>query len=182
MGRTIISILGLASVLLATNTLAQGPDRAWSLDIGSSSSNAARGHEELDIYRIGLQWDWKRTLWQGDSASLGGYWEASVNFWGADHDDVTAAAVSPVFVLSFGDRSAGFRPYVEAGVGLSILSDDVAGGRLLGSSWQFEDRIGFGLASDRWDIHYRYMHYSNGDIDKPNQGVDAHVIGVSVSY
>lgn len=177
-----ITILAVAAVLICPPSIAQERGRAWSLDVGRSSSNTARGHGELDIYRLGLQWDFKRTFWEGDSARLGGYWEASVNFWGADQDDVTAVALSPVFVLTFGNNPGGSRPYIEAGVGLAILSDDVAGGRMLGSSWQFEDRIGFGVASDRWDVHYRYMHYSNGDIDKPNQGVDAHVIGISLSY
>jgi len=182
MRQSIITLMAVAAALACLPAAAGERGRAWSFDAGRSSADAARGHAELDIYRVGLQWDFGRTLWQGDRARLGGYWEASVNHWGGDRDDVTAVAVSPVFVLSFGDPSAGYSPYVEAGVGLSVLSDDVAGGRLLGSSWQFEDRIGFGIASDRYDVHYRYMHYSNGDIDKPNQGVDAHVVGISVAY
>jgi len=157
-------------------------DTSISFDIGRSSSSASRGHDELDIYRLGLQWDFNKTLWQGQNSSLGGYFEASVNRWNSSIDDVTSVAFSPVFVLEFNPRASGFRPYIEAGIGVALLSEKRAGGRQLGSSWQFEDRIGFGMASDKYDFHYRYMHYSNADIEEPNQGIDAHVIGISIRY
>ena len=31
-------------------------------------------------------------------------------------------------------------------------------------------------------LTYKYMHYSNGGIDKPNNGIDAHVIGMTFRY
>lgn len=167
---------------LPLSLMAEVRKRSVSIDIGQSDSNISRGHDELDIYRLGLQWDFKKNLWQGQRNSIGGYFEASVNRWDSATDNVTAIALSPVFVLQFGQNSSGYRPYIEAGVGLALLSEEGAGGRQLGSSWQFEDRIGFGLASERFDFHYRYMHYSNGDIEEPNQGIDAHVIGISISY
>ena len=173
---------GLMFLFLSVDVHAEERVKSVSFDIGRSSSNLGRGHAELDIYRLGLQWDFRKTLWQGERSSLGGYFEASLNRWDGQFESVTAAAFSPVFVLEFGDESNRFRPYIEAGIGVAILSDDRAGGRRLGSSWQFEDRIGFGFASDKYDFHYRYMHYSNADIEKPNQGLDAHVIGLSITY
>ncbi|NNL96449.1 MAG: acyloxyacyl hydrolase [Xanthomonadales bacterium] len=179
-----ISVQLLCAMMLLSPGALSAEERKKSvfLDIGRSNANATRGHEELDIYRLGVQWDFKTTFWQSRDSKLSGYFEASVNRWDSRVDDVTAIAFSPVFVLEFKQASSGFRPYIEAGVGVALLSEKRAGGRGLGSSWQFEDRIGFGFASDKYDFHYRYMHYSNADIEKPNQGIDAHVIGVSISY
>ena len=176
-----ISVLFLVFFLISSHSaIAQDSGRYLVFDIGQSSSNMARGHSEFDVYRMGVQKEFKRTFWQGDSAQLSGYWEGSFNYWNADGGNEYALALSPVFVLSFGEGE--YRPFVEAGVGLAIMSDDVIGGRRMGSSWQFEDRIGFGVKSDRVGFHYRYMHYSNGDIEKPNQGIDAHVIGMTYHF
>jgi lipid A 3-O-deacylase len=173
-------LLLFLSLLASPAAFSQDSNRYLVFDIGQSSSNAFRGHAEFDVYRIGVQREFKRTFWQGDSARLSGYWEGSINYWSADRGNEYAVALSPVFVLSFGEGV--YRPFIEAGVGLALLSDDVIAGRQMGSSWQFEDRIGFGMKSDRLGFHYRYMHYSNGDIEKPNQGIDAHVIGMTYLF
>ena len=173
-------LLFAISLLASPVVFAQNTDQAFVFDLGRSASNVSRGHAEFDVYRTGIQRAFKRTFWQGDSANLSGYWEGSLNYWSAPGDDVYALAVSPVFVLSFGEGE--YRPFIEAGVGLALLSDDVVGGRQMGSSWQFEDRIGFGIRSDTLGFHYRYMHYSNGDIEDPNQGIDAHVIGMTYRF
>lgn len=179
--RIITSVLALA-FLISPCAFAQDNDRTFVFDLGRSPSNSSRGHSEFDLYRVGRQWEFKRVLWQGESSNLSGYFEGSLNYWSADRDDIFALAFSPVFVLSFADKGAGYHPFIEAGIGLAILSDDRIGGRNLGSSWQFEDRIGFGIRSERLGFHYRYMHYSNGDISKPNQGIDAHVIGMTYRF
>jgi len=182
MTKKFITILVILVLATSPRAFAQESDKVFVFDFGNSSSNASRGHSDLDIFRVGRQWEFKRTFWQGDSARVSGYWEGSLNYWSADRDDVFAVALSPVFVLSFGEDDGNYHPFIEAGVGLALLSDDRVGGRLMGSSWQFEDRIGFGLRSQRLGFHYRYMHYSNGDLSKPNQGLDAHVIGMTYSF
>jgi lipid A 3-O-deacylase len=160
---------------------ASEPGRFIVMDIGRSDTGFYQGHTEFDLYRLGVRRDFRRTFWTGEKARLGGYWEASANYWNGDGDDVFAAALSPVFVLSFGN-GAGYRPYLEAGIGVALLSDHRIAGRELSTTFQFEDRIGFGLRGERFDIHYRFMHYSNGGIEKPNNGVDAHVVGFAVRF
>jgi lipid A 3-O-deacylase len=105
-----------------------------------------------------------------------------MNYWDASGDEVFAVALSPVFVLSFGGDDSGYHPYIEGGIGAALLSDHAIAGRQLSTTFQFEDRIGFGVRSDRFDFHYRYMHYSNGGIEKPNNGIDAHLIGMAFKY
>lgn len=176
------AFLAVLTLTFSTAVSAWENDGTLVFDIGMSSSNAQRGYSEFDVYRIGRQWNFKHTLWQGESASLGGYYEGSLNYWRADQDTIFAIAFSPVFVLMFGNNDGGYRPFIEVGVGLALLSDDLVAGRRMGSYWQFEDRIGFGFRSDRMGFHYRYMHYSNGGLSKPNQGIDAHVIGMIYSF
>jgi lipid A 3-O-deacylase len=180
--RIIFATFVILTGLFCTSAIAQDDSRTFVFDVGRSSSNASRGHSEFDIYRVGVQKAFKRTFWEGSNSRLSGYWEGSLNYWSAEPDDVFAVALSPVFVLSFGEDNGGYHPFIEAGVGLAILSDDVIGGRQMGSSWQFEDRIGFGIKSDKLGFHYRYMHYSNGDLSKPNQGIDAHVLGMTYRF
>ncbi|MDX1460958.1 MAG: acyloxyacyl hydrolase [Xanthomonadales bacterium] len=180
--KRLLTLLTLSLLACCTGAAADERERSLTLDVGRSSSDSGRGHAELDIYRVGHRWGFKKTLWQGDSSRIGGYYEASLNRWNGPLDDITAVAFSPVFVWSFGESAGRAQPYIEAGIGVAFLDDKSVGGRQLGSSWQFEDRIGFGLKFERWDIHYRYMHYSNADLEKPNQGIDAHVIGISYAY
>ena len=175
-------ILAALAMLACGTTYAEDPGRAFVVDIGKSTTNRIRGHTEFDVYRLGVQQEFSRVFWAGERSRLSGYWEASLNYWNASGDDVIAAALSPVFVLSFGEDDGRYHPYIEAGIGVALLSDDTIAGRQLSTSFQFEDRIGFGLRSDRFDIHYRYMHYSNGGIEKPNNGIDAHIVGVAFSF
>jgi lipid A 3-O-deacylase len=182
MSRKIVTSILTLLMLASPSLFAQDSEKTFVFDLGRSSLNASRGHSEFDIYRIGMQREFKRTFWQGKNSSLSGYWEGSVNYWRADADDVFAVALSPVFVLSFGEDDGNYRPFIELGVGLALLSDDVVAGRQMGSSWQFEDRIGFGIKSEKMGFHYRYMHYSNGDLSKPNQGIDAHVVGMTYRF
>ncbi len=182
MFQKLCSSLAILTLLGSPCALAQEEGRAFFFDLGRSSSNVSRGHSEFDIYRFGMQWDFKHTLWQGKSSRLSGYYEGSINYWNAERDDVFAVALSPVFVLTFGNNKGNYRPFVEAGIGLAVLSEGLVGGRQMGSSWQFENRIGFGVRSDRLGFHYRYMRYSNGDLSKPNQGIDAHVLGLTYRF
>ncbi len=171
-------VLILLLVLSCGPALAQPPGRAVAIDYGESDTTRA----DFDVYRLGLQRDFKRVFWQGERARLTGYWEASVNYWDEPGDEIFAVALSPVFVLFFRGENARYQPYIEGGIGVSLLSDHRIGGRELSTHFQFEDRLGFGVRTEKWGIHYKYMHYSNGGIDKPNNGIDAHVIGMTFRY
>ena len=105
-----------------------------------------------------------------------------MNYWDARDTEIYALAFSPVFVLFWNQGEGAFRPYLEAGVGGALLSDTKIAGRDLSTHFQFENRFGAGIRSDRLDFHIRYMHYSNGSIKQPNHGVDAFVLGLVKSF
>lgn len=178
--RTVI----LAIVLTAFSGLAaaEGGWRLAAVDFGTSTSKSVRGHTEFDIYRLGLQREFQRVFFENSRVTLGGYFEASVNYWDADDEDVYAVAFSPVFALYWTGGNLRFRPYLELGIGAALISDTAFAGRELSTTFQFEDRLGIGIRSPRFDLHYRFMHYSNGGIDKPNNGFDAHVIGLAFGF
>ena len=72
----------LAVLLLTPQTVfAQERERSLALDAGRSSANSGRGHAELDVYRLAHRWGFTKTLWEGESSRIGGYWEASLNRW-----------------------------------------------------------------------------------------------------
>ncbi|MGI9291646.1 MAG: acyloxyacyl hydrolase, partial [Gammaproteobacteria bacterium] len=98
------------SLLASPVAFSQDSSRYFVFDVGQSSSNVFRGHSEFDVYRMGVQKEFKRTFWQGDSAKLGGYWEGSLNYWNANRSNEYAVALSPVFVLSFGEGE--YRPFI----------------------------------------------------------------------
>ena len=173
-------ILTACLVLLTAAVAADEPLQYFSTDVGRSRDQQIRQFGEFDLYRIGVQRDFAKPLLQGEKVSLSGYFEASLNHWRGDRDDMIAVAFSPVFVVFFGGGK--YRPYVEGSIGAALLSETEMEGRILSSHYQFENRLGIGLRSRNFDIHLRYMHYSNGGLDTPNNGVDSAVFGVAFNF
>lgn len=152
------------------------------VDVGRSRVNEALGRTEVDIYRLGLQRGFQNPLWQGQRTRLDVYLEASVSHWDGDDTDLTAVALSPVFRLSWPLGPGQYETYLEGGIGAAFLSRTEIAGREFSTTFQFEDRLGIGVRGERIDLHYRFMHYSNGGLEKPNNGIDFHVIGLAVQF
>jgi len=102
--------------------------------------------------------------------------EAAVNYWENSNnhaDNIAALTVSPV--LSW-QLSEGSRPlFLEAGIGASLIDDKQIGDRGLSTTFQFEDRIALSWqysVKSLARLTFGYTHYSNADLDKPNDGLD----------
>jgi lipid A 3-O-deacylase len=151
---------------------------AIAIDIGE-------GNNGIDIYRLGWQRDfshWLENRW----IPLSGYFEASVNYWRGSKrersgNDIFAIAFSPVFAFRF-CRDCKYTPYVEAGIGAAVLFDTIIDNRDMSSTLQFEDRIGVGIKLGDFDIHVRYMHYSNAGLSRPNDGIDIFLAGLAYKF
>jgi lipid A 3-O-deacylase len=52
----------------------------------------------------------------------------------------------------------------------------------LGSSFQFEDRLGFGVRFADQEIGLRAVHYSNAGLKQPNDGSEAYTLHYRVSF
>lgn len=177
-------LLALASTAVAAET---GISTAW----GTSS-------DDSNALRVSLTKPWQRRWFDGGSAHLTGYWEASIARFENDvphvpADDGTAhlwnVAIAPVLRLQFtpswstreGRSGRFFAPFMDLGAGLSFMSDrefrtGKQRSRPLGSYFQFEDRGAVGVRIGRWEIAYQRMHYSNLNLASDNHGIDAHLL------
>ncbi|MET1078346.1 MAG: acyloxyacyl hydrolase [Pseudomonas sp.] len=160
----LFSCAALAALLLG----AVGGAQAMDLTVGAGQSS-----ESTTVARIGLQFDWGTSWWQSDTGRLTGYWDAGYTYWDGESGSTNhSLAFAPVFVYEFAGDAV--RPYLEAGIGVAAFADTTLEGRELGSSFQFEDRIGAGLRFGQdQEVGLRAIHYSNAGLKEPNDGIES---------
>lgn len=163
-----------SACLIAVSVHAEGDTFLDSFSLGVGESR-----NQCDIYRLGLRKDSSSRWLSNDTGWLSMYYEASLNDWNKGAESVYGAACSPVFVYYFGAKESVVNPYVEAGIGVACISETELGGRHFSTAFQFEDRIGAGVRMKRADFSIRYMHYSNGSLVEPNDGIDIFIITAS---
>ena len=153
----------------------------YAFDGMSLGMGKARG--SIDIYHIGFQKQFGSNLFKSRAGYLSGYHEISLNYCEHGRESIKQAAYSPVFTYVFAGLTNIMSSYVEAGIGISYLSDKTISGRDLSTHFQFEDRIGVGLKIGQrhtHDLNIRYVHYSNASIKQPNDGID--MVMISYAY
>ena len=74
-------------------------------------------------------------------------------------------------------KSAGYiRPFIEAGVGVRLLSHTrITENFSVGGVFQFADMVGVGAifgAHQNYQAGFRFQHLSNGGIKEPNPGIN----------
>ncbi|PTS86671.1 acyloxyacyl hydrolase [Pseudomonas sp. HMWF032] len=132
-------------------------------------------------YRLGTQFDFNQSWFASDVGRLTGYWDAAYTYWDGDETSSNhSLSLSPVFVYEFaGGR---FIPYLEAGIGIAAFSSTELEDNDLGSSFQFEDRIGFGVRFAGQEVGVRALHYSNAGLKQPNDGVETYSLHYRMSF
>ena len=66
---------------------------------------------------------------------------------------------------------------VEAGIGVAAFAHTKYESNDMGSAFQFEDRIGFGLRfAGGHEVGIRAIHYSNAGLKEPNDGVESYAL------
>lgn len=130
-------------------------------------------HDDVRMWRAGLQWKWERRWWRGGRWELGGYWDLAAGGWRNGEQTIYDLGLTPVFRL---EGTAPGSPYLEAAIGFHLLSDlQIDYDRSFSTRFQFGDHVGAGLRfgpRDRYDVSLRLQHLSNGGIRKPNPGID----------
>jgi hypothetical protein len=137
--------------------------------------------------RIAVQWDWKRRWFEGDAWHLGGHWDLGLGYWHKSappgfNENITELGLTPAFRLQRNDLKG---PYVEAAVGFHVLSRTSLAGRRFSTKVQFGEHLGIGYRLGKrgeFDVSFRYQHISNGDIKKPNDGIDFHQIRLQYHF
>jgi lipid A 3-O-deacylase len=127
-------------------------------------------------YRLGMQFDWDKSWLQSDVGRLTGYWSGAYTYWEADKtSNNNSLSFSPVFVYEFAGQTV--KPYVEAGIGVAFFSHTKLDDSRMGESFQFEDRIGFGVRfAGGHEVGIRATHYSNAGINDWNDGVESYAL------
>jgi lipid A 3-O-deacylase len=145
---------------IAPSTRKNGVFTACLLALSSMLANSANANQfglqfvggvaDHDVRKaeMGFVWDPGLTWWE-----IGGYHftvvgEGHVAYWDirehpASHPNIWEFGLTPV--LRFVKSSGSFRPYIEAGVGVRLLSHvDETPDRSVSSSFQFADMVGLG--------------------------------------
>ncbi|HUE93190.1 acyloxyacyl hydrolase [Pseudomonas sp.] len=165
--------------LAAFAALALGPVSA--LQAADLSVAVGQTGDSTMTYRLGTQFDFNRSWFASDVGRLTGYWDAAYTYWDGDKTASNhSLSLSPVFVYEFaGER---FKPYIEAGIGIAAFSSTEMEDNDLGSSFQFEDRIGFGVRFAGQEVGVRALHYSNAGLKQPNDGVESYSLHYRMSF
>lgn len=154
-----------------------------SLSVQAADFTAAVGQsgDSNMVYRLGAQWNWDKSWMQTDVGRLTGYWDAGYTYWDGDETSSNhSLSFTPVFVYEFAGETV--KPYIEAGIGVAFFESTELEDNDLGSSFQFEDRLGVGLRFSGQEVGIRAVHYSNAGLEQPNDGVEAFTLHYRQSF
>jgi lipid A 3-O-deacylase len=166
----------LRAALFCALVLGSLPARAGSFGIQLAGGVADHGIRKGDL---GLAWNPGLSGW-----AIGGYHfalvgEAHVGYWdifesGASHPNIWEFGLTPM--VRFIRSSGWLRPYIEAGIGLRMLSHvRETSERTFSSSFQFADTVGVGAAfgaHQQYLAGLRFQHVSNAGLERPNPGAN----------
>ncbi|UVJ44798.1 acyloxyacyl hydrolase [Pseudomonas sp. LS1212] len=163
----LLGLAALAVISLGQSLTVQAADVSFS--VGQTA-------ESTMTYRLGLQSNWDASWWQTSVGRITGYWDGAYTYWDGDETSSNhSLSFAPVFVYEFAGES--IKPYIEIGVGVAAFSSTEVESNELGSSFQFEDRIGLGLRfAGGQEVGIRAIHYSNGGLQKPNDGIESYAV------
>lgn len=178
----------IAAALLCCAAGSHAGENAW-LSAASFSLGQNSGSSNADVYRIGVQKEWRHNWFSEGAWYLGGYWDTELALMQADQgadDKIYGISLTPVFRYQRDARlSSGVTPFAEAGIGAHLLSGTHLGNSDLATTFQFGSLLGVGVGfgeRGQYELSYRYTHISNADIKQPNDGVDLHLFKLGYNF
>jgi lipid A 3-O-deacylase len=166
------------------------PADASPLRIDAFAVEAGSGDDAIGRGGLALQWDWGvRWLPVGDWY-LGGYFELSASYWQGDEDrtgngSLGEFGLTPVLRFQKASMTYGVRPYLEAGVGAHVMTDDQLGDKDFSTEFAFGSHGGIGIRFGdraRFELGYRYQHLSNLSIGDSNPGINFHLVRLGYHF
>jgi lipid A 3-O-deacylase len=142
--------------------------------------------EDVTVVRVGGQRDWGRRWFRNGDWFLGGYWELGAGRWAGDEEVLYELGVTPVFRLQRHypfENSAS--PYLEAAVGVHLLSESEIAGEDLSSLVQLGDHLGAGMTFGplgQFSVVYRFQHISNAGLQAPNPSLNLHLLNLGYRF
>lgn len=157
---------------------------------GISCGTGPKGAAGTRALRLGLAKTWDSEWAIVNSWNLNGYWD--LGFYAlrrsskedvATNNKLLGVSLAPMFRFERVDPLwANQWPYIEVGVGIAQLSKRTIGLRELGTNFQFEDKLGFGLRFGhalQYDLSYKIVHFSNFYLGHKNHGINLHLFSLS---
>ena len=170
--KRLFCLAAIAAALMGQSITAQAAGVEFAVGATSDSTMT---------YRLGMNFDWDKSWLQSDVGRLTGYWDAGYTYWqGDDTASNHSLSLAPVFVYEFAGETV--KPYIEAGIGVAFFENTELEDNDLGSSFQFEDRIGFGVRFAGQEVGVRALHYSNAGLKQPNDGVESYSLHYRMSF
>jgi len=168
------------------------------LSIGAASAHAdqfgvqlAGGVADHDVKKLDLAgvWDPGLQWWHFGGFHFTVVGEAHVSYWhltesNATRPNIWEFGLTPVFRII--KDTGWFRPYIEAGVGVRLLSHTrETTDRTLSSAFQFADLVGVGAqfgAHQNYQAGFRFQHLSNAGLKRPNPGINFSQVYVQYNF
>jgi lipid A 3-O-deacylase len=174
---------GAIALTLGMASAAAHADR-WGLQIAGGVAN-----HDFKKADVGIVWDPNLTWWE-----IGGFHftllgEGHVAYWhttesNSVHPNVWEFGVTPV--LRFVKSSGWFRPFIEAGVGVRLITHPrITEDYTLSTGFQFADMVGVGAifgAKQNYQAGFRFQHLSNASIKEPNPGINFEEIYLQYNF
>jgi hypothetical protein len=138
---------------------------------------------------VGTRLEGARGLWERGAWRLDRDWRMRVARFAWIRDDPAASlwdvSVVPALQLARANGQGAAVPYVEAGLGVHLLSHTRIGVRALGTAFQFGEHAAVGVrlgAEHEYAIAIRAEHVSNGRIKFPNDGVSFYGVELQLGW
>jgi lipid A 3-O-deacylase len=171
----------LAASLLGTTGIAA----ADQFGIQVAGGTADHHVKKLDL---GFVWDPNLTWWQIGAWHFSLIGEAHAAWWHTDegnvHNNIGEFGVTPF--IRFIRASGYIRPFVEAGVGVRLLtSPRLNSDFTMSTAFQFTPTGGVGVQigdHQQYQVGYRFQHISNGGIKEPNPGINFHQLYLQYNF
>jgi lipid A 3-O-deacylase len=174
--RTALLAAGVATWMLAASP-------AFAADAAVELRHGGRG--DIDFSGVSVRFG---ELWSSDAGNWkmklqpvveGGRFRYSGSR--ADRDSVSYGGLGVGFRIA--RDKAGWSPYLELGLGGTYFGQTTIGPRSLSTRFQFTEWIGVGVElGDHFMVGWRYSHYSNANLKKPNDGVDIQQVVVGIRF
>ncbi len=170
---------------LLTTLLLLSAAPAWAL----SGTAIEIGHaDHARILRASTAWNPDQRWLSGAGWHLAPQIHAGVGIWHgtAAQKNTTAEIFVTPSVRYRPNASSGQQPYVEAGLGVHLISESqLDDQRDLGSNLLLSEHLGMGMVfGDRsqYDLSYRFQHLDNAGRRTTNPGLNAHQVRLLYNY
>lgn len=152
---------------------------AHAFGVGVAGASDTEG--DTQSYQVFATLNWEKDWFKTGNWHLNGYSEGSLAYWdgkkgNTGNDGLVDVGLTP-FILHWEKIpvGSGWFPFVGAGVGLHILSEQGISDQNMGQLVQFGSHFDMGVRfgqNGHYGVGYRFQHLSNAGINDDNDGIN----------